>query len=357
MNMPDLSHIRMSKRDRKLAEELLSAIPSRRAIGNKNLRNQLKRNQSDWSDQRYWRIRAALIAYDFITTGKGRAGSVMLVTKSSEKDTQDHDASFVGGNFADLDEEDRKWAKELLKKVPQDGAKIGNRDLRTKLDWNENRYWRIRNTLIDDYGLLEKGKGNGGSVGRIVSTAQDRKDDGKEQRIYPDIERTLYEWAREHGYTEKKDILITKTAYQKKGGRWTHPDFVAAGFKSLPYVHGNQIDLFSFEIKRGWADATSVYEAVAHKRFVNYAYLLVAEPNKNVDYSTLENIAYEQGIGLITAKDTRYYDTWEELVSPKRNVPDPFDLNHFIEQCPWSFQQKWRCWIEIPSDEDGSGLR
>ena len=102
----------------------------------------------------------------------------------------------------------------------------------------------------------------------------------KNSAFTPLIEKMLYEWARDQGYTEKKDILITKTAYQKKGGRWTNPDFVAAGFRSLPYIHGNQIDLFSFEIKRGWADATSVYEAVAHQRFVNYAYLLVAEPNE-----------------------------------------------------------------------------
>lgn len=349
--MSDLSHIRMSKRDRELAEELLSKMPSKGTIGNSNLRNRLS-----WKDQRYWRIRAALIAYGFITTGKGHGGSVMLVTKSSEKDTQDHDASLVEHSFADLDEQDQKLAKELLKKVPQDGAKIGNSSLRAELDWKDDRYWRIRNTLID-YGLLETGKGKGGSVGRISSTAQGRKDDGKEKHIYSAIEKMLYEWARDQGYTEKKDILITKTAYQKKGGRWTNPDFVAAGFRSLPYIHGNQIDLFSFEIKRGWADATSVYEAVAHQRFVNYAYLLVAEPNESVDLSTLEDIAYGQGIGLITAKDTKYYDTWEELVSPKRNVPDPFDMNHFIEQCPWDFQQKWRCWIEIPSDEDGSGLR
>lgn len=272
--MPDLSHIRMSKRDRELAEELLSKMPSKGAIGNSNLRNRLS-----WKDQRYWRIRAALIAYGFITTGKGRAGSVMLVTKSSERDTQDHDASLVGHSFADLEEQDQKLAKELLKKVPRDGSKIGNSSLRAELDWKDDRYWRIRNALID-YGLLETGRGKGGSVGRISSTAQSRKDDGKEQRIYSAIEKMLYEWARDQGYTEKKDILITKTAYQKKGGRWTNPDFVAAGFRSLPYIHGNQIDLFSFEIKRGWADATSVYEAVAHQRFVNYAYLLVAEPNE-----------------------------------------------------------------------------
>ena len=346
MDIPDLSHIRMSNRDRKCAKEILSKIPDKRSIGNKNLRNQL-----DWeSEQRYWRIRDALIAYGYITTAQGKGGAVKRVAKSSKSDTQNHDVSLG------LDENDQQLAKDLLAKVPQDGTKIGNSSLRVELNWQEDCYWRIRNTLID-YGLLEMGHGKGGSVGRIVSTVHGKKDDGKEQHIYPAIKKMLYQWAMDEGYSSKKDILITKTAYQKKGGRWTHPDFVAAGFKSLPYIHGNQIDLFSFEIKRGWADATSVYEAVAHKRFVNYAYLLVAEPNGNIDYSNLENIAYEQGIGLIKANDTKYYDTWEKIVSPKHNVPDPFDMNHFIEQCHWDFQQKWRCWIEIPPDQDGSGLR
>ena len=351
MSIPDLSDIRMSKRDRELAENLLEKVPEDGAIGNSNLRKQLS-----WKEERYQRIRGALIAYGYITTGKGKGGSVMRVTKSLEKDTRNHDDRSLEHSFADLEDKDQKFAKELLKKVPQDGAKIGNSNLRAELNWEDDRYWKIRNALID-YGLLETGKGKGGSVGRILSIAQDEDDDGKEHYIYQPINKMLYEWAKEHGYTKKKDILITKTAYQKKGGRWTNPDFVAAGFKSLPYIHGNQIDLFSFEIKRTWADATSVYEAVAHKRFVNYAYLLLAEPDKNIDYSSLEDIAYRQGIGLISAKDTKYYDTWEELVSPKRNIPDPFDMNHFIDQCPWDFQQKLRCWIEIPSDEDGSGLR
>ena len=351
--MTDISHIRMSQRDRALAQKLLSAIPSKDGIGNSHLCGIL-----DWQWDRYWRIRNTLIAYDLLKTGRGKGGSVMLSNKPSKKGSQDDDVGSLGLSATGLDDQDQKLAEELLGKIPSDGTKIGNGYLRRRLGWEQDRYWKIRNTLIA-YGRLETGKGRGGSVGIILPPEQDTEDSGRELDIYPLIKETLYEWAKEEqGFTEDRDILLAKTAHKRKGGRWTHPDFVLGGFKVLPYVHGNQIDLFSFEVKRSWADASMVYEAVAHRRFVNYAYLLVAEPNKHIDYVALQDIAYKQKIGLIIAEDPNKLDTWDERVSPERNNPDPSSLNHFIvHSVPWQFREKWRCWVQIPSDEDGSGLR
>lgn len=213
MSIPDLSHIRMSKRDRELAENLLKKIPQDGTIGNSNLRNQLS-----WKKERYQRIRGALIAYGFITTGKGHGGSVMHVTKkSSKKDTRNHNDNFLGHSFADLDEEDQKFAKELLKKVPQDGAKIGNSNLRAELNWEDDRYWKIRNALID-YGLLETGKGKGGSVGRILSIAQDKEDDGKEHYIYQPINKMLYEMGKGAWIYKKERHPDNQDCVSKK--RW-----------------------------------------------------------------------------------------------------------------------------------------
>ena len=353
MDTPDLSHIRINERDRKFAIDLLSAVPPKNAIGNSSLRQKL-----DWPKERYQRIQEILLVYNQLERRKGKGGAVALPKKSSKKPSTNGDDGSLELSAIGLDDHDQKMADELLKKIPSDGTKIGNGYLRKELKWNRDSYWKIRNTLINN-GRLELGKGRGGSIGLVLPPEEEIHDSGQEHYIYPLLKKTLYEWAKEEqGYTEDRDILLAKTTHQKKGGRWTHPDFVLGGFKILPYIHGNQIDLFSFEIKRKWADATSVYEAVAHYRLVNYAYLLVAEPDENIDYVTLQNIAHEQKIGLIIAGDPKNIDTWDERVSPERNNPEPSILNNFIvNSVPWEFRVKWRCWIEIPSDQDGSGLR
>ena len=350
--MTDLGHIRISEQDRAFAHDLLSTLPLDDPIGNGSLRRKLA-----WKEPRYWRIRNTLIAYGLLKTAKGRGGAVMRPAKPSESDAKDDAVSQIGITDIGMDDQHQELAQKLLDKIPTNGKKIGNSRLCSTLRWEKDRYWKIRNTLIA-YGLLETGKGKGGSVGRILPPEQDTEDGGKEQDIYPLVKETLFEWAKDQGYTETRDTLIAKTAHYKKGGHWKHPDFVVAGFRVFPYVYGNHIDLFSFEVKRGWADAASVYEAVSHRRFVNYAYLLIAEPNEYVDNTMLQNIAQEQGIGLIVAEDPKKYETWEELVSPQHNDPASPDLNSFIAECvPWPFREKWCRWIEIPCHEDGSSSR
>ncbi|EGF94279.1 hypothetical protein BDIM_10970 [Brevundimonas diminuta ATCC 11568] len=38
----------------------------------------------------------------------------------------------------------------------------------------------------------------------------------------------------------------------------------------------------------------------------------------------------EQGVGLLLAEKADKVETWEELVPPKRNEPEPRDLNNTI---------------------------
>lgn len=56
-------------------------------------------------------------------------------------------------------------AEILLRHVPEDGSSIGNITLRDILGWEEEKYFRVRQRLIDN-GELEVGGGRGGSVYR-----------------------------------------------------------------------------------------------------------------------------------------------------------------------------------------------
>lgn len=59
--------------------------------------------------------------------------------------------------------------RELLYGVPDDGATIGNMRLRKKLGWSNDRYFSVRDALVDA-GVLELGRGQGGSVRGSAAT-------------------------------------------------------------------------------------------------------------------------------------------------------------------------------------------
>src|SRR2546425_11303353 len=55
-------------------------------------------------------------------------------------------------------------AKQLLKLIP--AYSVGNTFLRRRLSWPDEEYWAARQELLDN-GLIETGKGRGGSVARV----------------------------------------------------------------------------------------------------------------------------------------------------------------------------------------------
>jgi hypothetical protein len=58
----------------------------------------------------------------------------------------------------------------LLRHVPLDGSAIGNITLREILGWDANKYFRVRQNLLDD-GVLQVGGGRGGSVSRVPTVS------------------------------------------------------------------------------------------------------------------------------------------------------------------------------------------
>jgi hypothetical protein len=57
--------------------------------------------------------------------------------------------------------------KELLGNLPEAGSSIGNVSLIRALKWPETQYWEVRDKLLEK-GILEKSRGCGGSVHRII---------------------------------------------------------------------------------------------------------------------------------------------------------------------------------------------
>jgi hypothetical protein len=251
----------------------------------------------------------------------------------------------------------------LLAKVPEgESQSIGNKSLREQLDWEKDRYWDIRNRLIED-GVLVKGGGKGGSVKRtpnvVENSAEAAEADepvaavpAKESDLYEPLLKELKEnWGPEHRL-ENLAVEITAVAGSKATGKWTRPDITMVGYKLFPFVPGKHFDLTVFEVKPHWAvDVTVVYEALAHRRAATRAYALlhVPEDRKEALEPALEEICGEAkkfGVGVITVSQPDDYDTWDELVEPTRHEPDPERMNDFLaQQLSQSFRDEFMKWF------------
>ena len=109
--------------------KFLSLLPEDgTTIGNKNLREQL-----GWNEDKYWRIRDRLVTSGAITRGTGPGGTVRWI---------DNDK------------------KSFLAQVPADGSDITNKRVMDALGWDEARFSRIRERLLEE-GMIVVPSGRG----------------------------------------------------------------------------------------------------------------------------------------------------------------------------------------------------
>ncbi|MBS0422305.1 MAG: hypothetical protein JSR66_31660 [Proteobacteria bacterium] len=240
------------------------------------------------------------------------------------------------------DEDVSELEQQLIVAMPSQGP-IGNGALRNKLGWDEDRYWYIRNRLLQA-GAVVTGRGRGGSVLRVVPLAP--SDAERLESIVPRVaEKDLYDpivttirthWVPDH---QIQDFVIDCTAQQGRrdtGGKWTRPDVTLASCNTYKFVPGKQVELNTFEVKTSdGLDVTAVYEALAHRRAAHYSYVLayVPESERAVLKSLLDRLcgdADEHGVGFIVVAEVSDYETWDFEVEPSRNDPDPADLDNFI---------------------------
>jgi hypothetical protein len=243
---------------------------------------------------------------------------------------------------------------DLLDLVPTDGSGIGNTRLLRELEWDEDEFWAVRNRLVDR-GVLELGRGRGGSVRRVLSVSTvivptpgteppprydhvvQALERSSEPELYSPIARVLDDkWTKDKRVESAIVQLTAQQGRRATGGRWTRPDVTVATLSTYPYVPGRHFDVVTFEVKPFDAiDVTCVYEALAHLRSATRSYVLIHVPEKQADdlEETLLEICAEakkHGIGVITFEAPSEYETWDERVEPVRREPEPRKLNDFL---------------------------
>jgi len=241
-------------------------------------------------------------------------------------------------------DERRRLSETLFSLVPKDGTSVGNVTLLQRFreaagrELAEEDYWEVRNELIAQ-GLLEKGRGRGGSVYRVqqVEARQvpARKTKIREGDLYSMVGQYIETtWVKDNGITQ---FVLERTASQgkrKTGGKWTRPDFALIALKSFPYIPGKALELIRFEVKpENDYRIEGVFETAAHSRFSTKSYLLIHLPSGPPNTGEFQRVVRECerfGLGLISFADPKNWNTYETIQEADRRNPDPADVNGFI---------------------------
>lgn len=241
-------------------------------------------------------------------------------------------------------------------KIRTRGGHAGNVTLLRELGWAEETYWAIRDRLVDA-GLLEVGRGRGGSVSLVATDtptavssmgplstpgtiASDRQRVSEVELYEPVAEVLRKQWARDLRFRSHVVEVTARQGRRDTGGTWTRPDIVTAALRVFPHVPGKFFDIITFELKPfDGIDVTAVFEALSHRRAATQAYVWLHVPigeEDNEELSALlkriEEEASRHGVGMIVGANPSDYSSWDLRLRASRFEPDPESLNEFIAQ-------------------------
>lgn len=249
--------------------------------------------------------------------------------------------------------------KLLFDKVPENGDPVGNKNLRQQLEWDDLKYWSVRDSLVE-LEFLSTGQGRGGSVYRLVHIVENQQEEidssphesyEYEKDLYKPFTEAMDKWAKELQFA---NYFIEDTSSQgsrRTGGVWTRPDAVIINVETYQYVPNKYLEVITFEVKPSWGwEISAVFETAAHSRFASRSYLaLHKDSSRNQVSADLEARIEEEckrfGVGLIVFTNPANYDTYEFNVEPSRKVYDPREVEKFMEQISTANRTKLSRWL------------
>lgn len=248
-----------------------------------------------------------------------------------------------------------------------------NRIIYESLGLDIDEFFEARNELVFQ-GYIERGRGQGGSSTLLrmpsntvmpeVASPSEADVDGtavdatdletpngeqsldndlvvsteREQDVYqPILEKLKDEWRRDQSIATGFATISANNKRGGPGGSWSVPDLVMWGKRSFKFIKDPVISVYTFEVKLAkYFDIRTIFEAAAHRIVSNYSYAVVVGEKSN-DLESRTSLACGQtGVGLIWIEDAGDYNTWEEMIEPKRHEPDPEMFESFVQ---WSLAE------------------
>jgi hypothetical protein len=119
-----------------------------------------------------------------------------------------------------------------------------------------------------------------------------------------------------------------------EGGHWSRPDLAAIAYNRGVFTPKWDASIYSFEIKRHHGvDEAAVYEAMAHKRFAHFSYLLWQDREMPDAKSwRIVDLCRDVGVGAITVEAPNDENTYRLRAKPVRQGVSLAASDGFIAQ-------------------------
>jgi len=144
--------------------------------------------------------------------------------------------------------------------------------------------------------------------------------------------------------------IIAGQGRRETGGKWTRPDLVIIAVRTFAHLPGRFLDVITVEVKPQ-LDILGIYEAAAHSRVATRSFLMFPAPKSTEgrEEEVVERLISEArrfNVGVIQFQKVHDYDSWETLWEPRRNEPNPEDLDGFLgAQLPQAARDLLRMWV------------
>lgn len=305
----------MQRELEKAKKNMLNILNKEFSCGSYALQNRL-----DLDDAMFENVKDSLLKENKIFIGPGYGGSIRL-----------SDDNRVEAN-----------AKRVLGYLEKNPGFSTNKAVMDALNMESDDFWRAAYNLRSQ-GQVMPGVGHGGRIKLAKSyppVAKFEKALAEDKLMKPLLLGigSLYEL---DGRFVCDDFFVencSQLGRKKTGGTWSRPDIVALIHKQYKYSR-SAFEIHSYEVKCSSAiDIRGVYEALAHKKWVHRANLIIHIPNDMLEYDHTEEgivqIAREaslRGIGFITFQNPYNSSTWNIHCEAEYVPPAPELLEEFME--------------------------
>ena len=250
----------------------------------------------------------------------------------------------------------------FLKILRAQGNRAGNTFLQREMKLDDERYWLIHKQLFEA-GLIEKGKGYGGSV-KLVPQAVElptsvESDIGasattettqkavveaivesytSEFQLYQPVKKQLDgNWARTRQLDNCHCEITALQGRRDTGGSWSRPDLALVASRKYEFMPDQVFELFSFEVKPATdISIKGVMEALSHREAATRSFVIYHTAGKDFseapEAERIEEVAARHGVGVYAAKDVNDFSQWAEIVPALRATPDPEAIDRFIKR-------------------------
>ena len=262
----------------------------------------------------------------------------------------------------------RKAHRELLlAALPMDGSFRTNKDVRKELNIPEDRFWIVRDQLVDE-GKIIKGRGHGGRIALHIALGEkspETQSDENKIEISQEISKVAYEIKKEFSLYEPfaesirkrakdegaENTIVEITAVQgkrKTGGEWSRPDVCQISVRNLRYLGQKVVEVTTFELKLADCDVSAVYEALSHSRRAHRSYLAIYAPAESGEipdrFDRMKVECLRSGVGLLRFSDPADLSTFVTIVEPSANWVDLSEVDEFIST-QIADREKIRDWL------------